>query len=145
MVIRVVVVDDHDLVRRCITQQLEDTAGVEVVGCGADGHEAVALVREHGPDVVLMDLSMPRMNGIDATRAILADRPGTRVVALTSFADGARVREALEAGVVGYHLKDFEPGALLTALRAAAGGTVMLDSRVARWARPAGTPTARDR
>jgi DNA-binding NarL/FixJ family response regulator len=131
VVIRVVVVDDHALVRQGLQDQLDTAEDVLVVATAADGLEALEVVREHVPDVVLMDLSMPRMDGIAATRAILAEHPRVRVVALTSVGDAGHVRASLQAGVVGYHLKDFDPLALLAAVRAAADGRTSFDPRVA--------------
>jgi len=136
--IRVVVVDDHHLVRQGLRQLLETAADIEVVGLAADGLEAQDVVRELLPDVVLMDLSMPRLDGVGATRAILAELPDTKVIALTSFGDARHVRESLAAGVIGYHLKDFEPVALLAAVRAAAGGLPTFDSRVSQVTRGRG-------
>ncbi|MCH1866372.1 response regulator transcription factor [Nocardioides sp. CFH 31398] len=128
---RVLLVDDHRLVRAGLAGLVAGDTGLEVCGEAANGEQAVALAATTSPDVVLMDLSMPVMDGVAATRAILADAPDTRILVLTSFADHDRVREALAAGAVGYLLKDSEPGALLAAVRAAADGQVPLDPRVA--------------
>jgi DNA-binding NarL/FixJ family response regulator len=98
---------------------------------------AVAVARELHPDVILMDLSMPDMDGVEATRRILEEQPGTSVVVLTSFADQARVAEALAAGAVGYLLKDCEPRDVLAAVRSAALGHAPIDPRVARALLPA--------
>lgn len=130
--IRVVVVDDHAMVRAGLTTLLEASGDVQVVGQAPDGAAAVGVVTDTIPDVVLMDLSMPGTDGVEATRAVLAALPGTRVVVLTSFSDRARVSAALDAGAVGYQLKDCEPTDLLAAVRAAAAGQVPLDPRVAR-------------
>ncbi|WP_160010162.1 response regulator [Nocardioides sp. AX2bis] len=137
---RVLVVDDHRLVRAGLAGLVDDDPGLEVCGQAADGAEAVDLVTELRPDVVLMDLSMPVMDGVEATLAVLALRPQTRVLVLTSFAEHDRVREALAAGAVGYLLKDSEPGALLAAVRAAADGQVPLDPRVAAALLPGARP-----
>lgn len=128
-VIRVVVVDDHVMLRRELRNELQ-APDVAVVAVAQDGIEAVEVVREHLPDVVLMDLSMPRMGGIAASRSILAEHPQIRVIVLTSFIDPQQVRECLQAGVIGYHLKDFHPGALLAAVRAAAADLPTFDARV---------------
>lgn len=135
--IRVVVVDDHAMVRAGLTTLLEASGDITVVGQAADGADAVALVVETHPDVVLMDLSMPGMDGVAATAAVLDELPEVRVVVLTSFSDRARVTAALEAGAVGYQLKDGEPSTLLAAVRAAAAGQAPLDPRVAQVLLPA--------
>jgi len=103
--IRILLADDHDVVRRGLTALLDGTDGFTVVGAAADGEEAVALAGEHEPDVVLMDLSMPGLDGIEATRRVVAERPDARVVVLTSFSDRERILDALDAGAVGYLLK----------------------------------------
>jgi DNA-binding NarL/FixJ family response regulator len=136
-VIRVVVVDDHAMVRTGLSALLEASDDVTVVGQAADGREAREVALSTLPDVVLMDLSMPVMDGARATREVLAAVPDTRVVVLTSFSDRRRVSEALEAGAVGYQLKDCEPPDLLAAVRAAAAGHAPLDPRVARVLLPA--------
>jgi DNA-binding NarL/FixJ family response regulator len=129
--ITVVVVDDHQLVRAGLVTLLDASGDVTVVGQAPNGDEAVRVVSEVAPDVVLMDLSMPVMDGVEATRRIAAAAPAVRVVVLTSFSDRARVNDALTAGAVGYLLKDCEPRELLAAVRAAAAGHVPLDPRVA--------------
>ena len=129
--VRVALVDDHRLVRVGLRSLLESSTGFEVVGEAGDGREAVGLVTSVTPDVVLMDLSMPDVDGVAATRAIVATHPEVRVLVLTSFTDRARVQEVLAAGAIGYVLKDCEPEELLSAVRAAARGHVPLDPRVA--------------
>jgi DNA-binding NarL/FixJ family response regulator len=129
--IRVLLVDDHRLVRVGLTSLLGGAADVEVVGEAADGAHALKVAAEVEADVVLMDLSMPVMDGVDATRALLAEHPQLRVVILTSFSDRGRVRDALAAGAIGYVLKDCTPEELLAALRSAAQGHAPLDPRVA--------------
>lgn len=129
--IRVMLVDDHRLVRSGLTSLLATAPDIEVVAEAADGAQAVAEVADAAPDVILMDLSMPVLDGIAATRRILADQPGTRIVVLSSFSDQPRVREAIAAGAVGYVLKDCATGELLNAIRAAAQGHAPLDPRVA--------------
>ena len=135
--IRVLVVDDHAMVRTGLAALLEASDDVTVVGQAGDGREARAVAVATRPDVVLMDLSMPVMDGAEATRELLAAVPDAKVVILTSFSDRRRVSEALEAGAVGYQLKDCEPAELLGAVRAAAAGQVPLDPRVARVLLPA--------
>jgi DNA-binding NarL/FixJ family response regulator len=124
-VIRVLVVDDQTLVRAGVTLLLR-TAGEDVVGEAMDGLEAVRLAERLRPDVILMDLRMPRLDGIEATRRILSSLPATRVVMLTTFDDDAEVYGALRAGAVGYLLKDGEPDAMLAAVRRAAQGESLL-------------------
>ena len=120
MTIRILLADDHDVVRRGLTALLDGTDGFAVVGAAADGEEAIALAGEHQPDVVLMDLSMPGVDGIEATRRLMAEQPESRVVVLTSFSDRERILDALDAGAVGYLLKDAEPDELLRGIEAAA-------------------------
>src|SRR5450631_529492 len=116
--IRVVVVDDHRLVRAGLVGLLEEADDLEVAGQAADGVHAIEVVRSAKPDVVLMDISMPVMDGIAATTRIVDEHPDVRVVALTSFSEHSRVAEMLAAGAVGYLLKDCDPQELLTAVRA---------------------------
>jgi DNA-binding NarL/FixJ family response regulator len=130
--IRVVVADDHAVVRRGLSGLIESTDDLEVVAVARDGSEAVDLVRQHRPDVAVMDLQMPVLDGVEATRAIVAERSGTEVLVLTSFSDHARIDAALEAGAVGYLLKDAEPEVLLDGIRAVARGESPLDPRAAR-------------
>jgi DNA-binding NarL/FixJ family response regulator len=105
---------------------------MELVGTAADGAEAVDRVHELEPDVVLMDLDMPKVDGIEATRRVLADRPGTAVLVLTSFSDRPRILGALEAGACGYLLKDVASDEVAEGIRAAARGESPLDPRAAR-------------
>jgi DNA-binding NarL/FixJ family response regulator len=135
--IRVLLVDDHRLVRAGLTSLLGAAADVEVVGEAADGAEAVDVAASVAADVVLMDLSMPVMDGVAATRRLLVEHPELRVVVLTSFSDQARVRDALAAGAIGYVLKDCRPDELLAAVRSAAQGHAPLDARVAGALLPA--------
>jgi DNA-binding NarL/FixJ family response regulator len=130
-VIRVVLVDDHRLVRVGLGAVLGAADDVQVVGEAEDGRQALDLLADTEADVVLMDLSMPVMDGVEATRTLLARDPSARVVVLSSFADGARVRAAIAAGASGYVLKDCAPDELLSAVRAAADGHTPLDPRVA--------------
>jgi DNA-binding NarL/FixJ family response regulator len=130
-VIRVLVADDHGVVRGGLERLLAGEDDMELVGAAADGAEAVRLAAEHTPDVVLMDLSMPRVDGIEATRRVGEACPSCRVVVLTSFSDRERILQALDAGAVGYLLKDTEPDDLLRGVRAAARGESPLNPKVA--------------
>ncbi len=129
--IRLLLADDPAVVRNGLKRLLAGGEDLEVGGAAADGGEAVALVRETSPDVVMMDLEMPRMDGIEATRRIAAEQPDTRVVVLTSFSDRERILDALDAGAVGYLLKDAEPEELVRGIRAAARGESPLAPRAA--------------
>jgi len=131
-VIRVVIADDHAIVRTGLAQVLQGADDIEVVGLAADGAEAVELAKRHDAEVVLMDLQMPNVNGAEATRRLASERPSTHVVILTSFSDRDRILGALDAGAIGYLLKDAEPDALLDGLRAAARGESPLAPKVAR-------------
>jgi DNA-binding NarL/FixJ family response regulator len=142
--IGVVVVDDHQMVRAGIATLLGATDDIVVVGQAGDGSEAVVVVAANLPSVVLMDLSMPVVDGVEATRRILAEQPEVKVVVLTSFSDRERVSEALAAGAVGYLLKDCDPADLLAAVRSAAAGHVPLDPRIARVLLPSGQPRPED-
>jgi DNA-binding NarL/FixJ family response regulator len=131
-VIRLLVADDHPLVREGLTRLLESYDDVELLETVADGSDAV-VAAEHGqPDLILMDLEMPGMDGVEATRRILSGRPQTRIVVLTSFADRPRIVAALEAGACGYLLKDAEPEELMRGIRAAARGKPVLAPRAAQ-------------
>ncbi len=130
--ITVVLVDDHALLRRGLEQLLQADQGIDVVGSAGDGAEALAVVEATHPDVVLMDLQMPGLDGVAATRNIMAALPETRVVVLTSFSDSGRIIAALDVGAVGYLLKDTEPDDLLSGIRAAARGESPLHPRAAR-------------
>jgi len=127
---RVIVVDDQTAVREALVTSLETMQGVEVVGSASDGEEAVELVAAVSPEVVLMDLRMPRMDGVEATRRIRADHPATQVVVLTTFADDESIVGALRAGVIGYLTKDAGRDHIRRALEAAACGQAVLDPEV---------------
>ncbi|MER7281542.1 response regulator transcription factor [Dactylosporangium sp. NPDC000244] len=130
MSIRVVVADDQTAVREGLALMLSLLDDVEVVGEAADGEAALDLVAEHGPDVVLMDLRMPRMDGVSATGQIRARFPQTRVVVLTTFADDDHILSALQAGALGYLTKDAGRVQIAQAVRAAAAGQSVLDPQV---------------
>jgi DNA-binding NarL/FixJ family response regulator len=136
--IRVLLVDDHKLVRAGLTSLLAAAPDIEVVGEAEDGAMAVERVTGTEVDVVLMDLSMPVLDGVAATRKVLQVRPEARVVVLSSFSDQSRVREAIAAGAIGYVLKDSGPDELLSAVRSAAAGHSPLDPRVAGALLPVG-------
>jgi DNA-binding NarL/FixJ family response regulator len=140
--IRVLLCDDHAVVREGLARLLESTEGIEVVGTAADGAEGVAAAIALRPDVVLMDLAMPNLDGVAATRRIAAEAPDARVVVLTSFSDNSRIHDALDAGARGYLLKDAEASEVVRAIRAAARGEAPLDPRVARAVLARGTTPA---
>jgi NarL family two-component system response regulator LiaR len=129
--IRVLLVDDHGVVREGLRTYLELQEDLEVVGEAGDGEEAVALAVELEPDVVLMDLVMPKLDGVGAMRELRRRAPATRVIVLTSFADEARVMPAIQAGAAGYLLKNVEPQELARAIRLADAGEALLDPAVA--------------
>jgi DNA-binding NarL/FixJ family response regulator len=131
-VIRVLIADDHAVIRTGLAQLVSAIDDVELVGTAGNGQEAIELCAGSAPDVVLMDLEMPVVDGIEATRQIKAQHPEVAVVILTSFSDRARILGALDAGAAGYLLKDVEPDDLARAIHAAAGGDVPLDPKAAR-------------
>jgi len=126
MKVRLLITDDHDVVRQGLRLYLRRDPEIEVVGEAADGYEAVELARSLKPDVVLMDLLMPRMDGIAATEAIRAELPEVEVVALTSVLEDASVTGAIRAGAIGYLLKDTKAEELCRAIKGAAAGQVQL-------------------
>lgn len=130
--IRVILVDDHQVVRRGLRTFLDLQDDIVVVGEAADGAAGVTLVRQVVPDVVLMDLLMPVMDGVSAISAIKTAQPEVEIVAVTSFIEEDKVTAALEAGASGYLLKDADADAVANAVRAAHAGEVHLDPAVAR-------------
>lgn len=128
--IRVAVVDDQTLIRKGLASLLALVPDLTVVGQAADGREALALVAEQSPDVVLMDVRMPGMNGVAATRQIRARYPRTRVIVLTTFDNDEYVFESLRAGASGYLLKNADPDHLAAAVRAVHAGDSVLDPAV---------------
>ena len=130
--IRVVLADDHPVVREGLRGMLAAEPGIEVVADAASGAEAVAVTARFRPDVVLMDLRMPHGDGVEATATIVAGHPGTRVVVLTTYETDADIVRAVEAGAVGYLLKDASISELGNAVRAAARGETVLAPSVAR-------------
>jgi DNA-binding NarL/FixJ family response regulator len=131
-VIRVLLADDHGVIRDGLGRLISALDGVELVGAAANGAEAVELCGRTEPDVVLMDLDMPVLDGIEATKQIIAARPGTAVLVLTSFSDRPRIMAALGAGACGYLLKDVDADEVAEGIRAAARGESPLDPRAAR-------------
>lgn len=128
--VRVLIADDHQVVREGLQMILAESDGeIVVVGEASDGEEAVRLAKSVNPDVVLMDLSMPRVDGLEATRRLREAGVPSRVLILTSFADGDGVRDAVRAGVTGYLMKDVLKSELLTAIRLAADGVPTLHPR----------------
>jgi two-component system, NarL family, response regulator LiaR len=129
--IRVLVVDDHAVVREGLRTFLQLQDGIEVVGEAADGEQAVEQAVALSPDVILMDLVMPRLDGIGAMRQLRRRSPSSRVIVLTSFLDDERLMPALEAGAAGYLLKDVEPAELARAVRSACADEALIDPTVA--------------
>lgn len=130
MTLRVVLVDDHRMFREALRPLLAQTPGFEIAGEAGDGQEAVELCARLAPDVVIMDVSMPGLNGLEATRRILAERPRTRVVVLSMHADRRFVAETLRAGAAAYVLKDAGFAELVRALQAVAEGRTYLSEPV---------------
>lgn len=130
--VRIVVADDQTTVRQGLATMLDLLPDVEVVGTAANGAEALRLVADHAPDVVLMDLHMPGMDGVEATRRIRAEHPATRVVVLTTFADDDSVLAGLRAGALGYLTKEAGREEIGRAVQAAAAGQSVLDADVQR-------------
>jgi DNA-binding NarL/FixJ family response regulator len=119
-VIRVLIADDHPLMRKGLTDILEGVEGIDVVGAAADGAAAVALAYAVKPDIVLMDISMPGMDGIEATERLIEMGSEARVVMLTSYSEREKITQALAAGAVSYLTKDAPPEAVIRAIRSAA-------------------------
>jgi DNA-binding NarL/FixJ family response regulator len=130
LTVRVVLAEDQALVRAGLQTILGTDDGIEVVGCAADGNEAMQLVAAHRPDVALLDVRMPHCDGIQATRRIVAELPATKVLVLTTFGQDDVVFEALQAGAQGFLLKDTRPEDLLAAVHAVAAGESRLDPAV---------------
>jgi two-component system, NarL family, response regulator LiaR len=130
-VIRVLIADDHAILRKGIRALLGTEPDMEVVGETGDGLETVALARALRPDVILMDLMMPKMDGIEATRQITAEQPGARILVLTSFAADDKVFPAIKAGALGYILKDSGPAELVQAIHQVYQGQPSLEPAIA--------------
>ncbi len=143
--IRLLLVDDHTVVRHGLRMVMDLEDGIEVVGEAANGEEAVRAADERAPDVILMDLLMPVLSGVEAIRRIKATHPTVEIVALTSVLDDRMVIDAVEAGAAGYLLKETGPQPLVEAIRAAARGEVRLDPRAQkRLLREVRTPSMRE-
>ncbi len=132
--ITVLLVDDHSLVRRGFRRILEDESDLAVVGEASDGAEAVRVAKELRPQVIVMDCALPNMNGLDATRKILAANPATAVLMLSMHSEETWVHQALDAGARGYLLKSIVDMELVTAIRRVARGEIVLDPQVAKTA-----------
>jgi len=130
--IRLLLAEDHSLVRAGLADLLGNVTDIELVGAAANGSEAVSLAAECDPQVVLMDLVMPGLDGIEATRRIVKANPAVQVVVLTSFSDRERILEAVDAGAIGFLFKDAEPEELFRGIRAAARGESPLAPKAAR-------------
>ena len=150
--ITVLIVDDHLAVRAGLTELLRTTDDLHCVGAASDGEQATRMAAELHPDVVLMDLSMPGIDGATATRRLLAQNPGTHVLVLTSFGDQRWIEDAIDAGAEGYLLKHSEPESILAGIRDITRGRSPLDARAARVlidarrdSKPAATLSARER
>jgi DNA-binding NarL/FixJ family response regulator len=128
--LRVVIADDQASVREGLVLLLGGLPGIDVVGAAADGEQALALVAEHQPDAILLDLHMPVLDGIGATRRLVAEYPAVAIVVLTTYADDGSVIEALQAGARSYLTKDADRTDIARALQAAAGGLTVFDPRV---------------
>ena len=128
--LRIVIADDQASVREGLVLLLGGLPGIDVVGAAADGEQALALVAEHKPDAILLDLHMPVLDGIAATRRLAAEHPAVAVVILTTYADDDSVLDALRAGARSYLTKDADRADIAAALQAAAGGLSVLDPRV---------------
>jgi NarL family two-component system response regulator LiaR len=130
--VKVLLAEDHVITRQGIRRVLEDAPGIQVVGEAGDGEEAVALAAATQPDVIIMDIAMPKLNGIEATKQIKAVRPTTAVLILSAYDDDEYVFGLLEAGAAGYLLKTVSGDELIRAVRAVFGGEPVLDPVVAR-------------
>lgn len=129
--ITLVIADDHKVVRTGLEQLIDTFGDVQLLGAGSNGEDAIRLCVAHRPDVALLDLEMPEVDGIEATRRIRVEAPETRVVLFTSFSDRERIMQALEAGAIGYLLKDAEPEELHRGILAAARGESPLAPKAA--------------
>jgi DNA-binding NarL/FixJ family response regulator len=140
--IRILIADDHPVVRSGLQTMLAQTEDFEVIGAVANGRQAIQHIEAHSPDVVLMDLRMPEMDGVEAVHHIREHHPETRVLVLTTYKNDRDVLAALDAGATGYLLKDTPKATLLNAIRAAARGESVLDPEVEPIAEGRSTPPA---
>lgn len=131
--VRVLLVDDHTIMRQALRRFLEREQGIEVCGEAGDGREAIEVARELQPDLILMDLAMPNLNGLDSTKRILKALPDAKVMVLTMYLDEEYVEQALEAGVVGYVLKSAEPKQIVAAVRTVSRGERYFTSEIPRY------------
>lgn len=129
--IRILIADDHQLVRQGLQALLSVKEGIEVVGQAQDGEQAVKLARQLNPDIVLMDLLMPKKTGIEATQEIKAENPDAKILIITSFAEDENVYKAIKAGALGYLLKDSSPQELLQAIKDVCTGRMSLHPNIA--------------
>lgn len=130
--IRLVVADDVPVFREMVVCALELEDDLEVVGQASNGADAVEACRQHQPDVIILDVEMPRMNGVEATRQIVASCPKTRVVILTAFEDDGLILQLIQAGATGYLLKESKTNEVIRAIRTAYGGESLIDPKVAQ-------------
>ena len=130
--IRLVVADDVPIFREMVVCALELEDDLEVVGQASNGADAVEACRQHQPDVIILDVEMPRMNGVEATRQIVASCPKTRVVILTAFEDDGLILQLIQAGATGYLLKESKTNEVIRAIRTAYGGESLIDPKVAQ-------------
>jgi len=147
--VRILIADDHELVRQGLVALLSVKPGVEVIGQAKDGVEAVAMANSLRPDIILMDLLMPRKNGIEATREIKTENPDARILIITSFAEDENVYQAIKAGALGYLLKDSSPQELMQAIHDVCNGRMSLHPNIAlklieELNRPTESPTTDD-
>ena len=140
--LRLVIADDQASVREGLVLLLGGLPGIEVVGAAADGEQALDLVAEHKPDAILLDLHMPVLDGIGATRRLVAEHPGVAIVVLTTYVDDTSVLEALRAGARSYLTKDADRTDIARALQAAVGGLTVFDPRVQATLLAAASPAA---
>jgi DNA-binding NarL/FixJ family response regulator len=130
MSIKVLLADDHGIIRQGLCSLLEKQSDIDVVGEAEDGQKAVALVRELAPDIVIMDITMPNLNGVDATRQITAESPGVKVIALSIHSNKRFVADMLKAGASGYILKECLFDELIQSIRTVVGGNIYLSPRI---------------
>ena len=130
--LKVLLVDDHALVRRGFRRMLEDEPSFQVVGEASDGLEAVQCAEKLGPDVIVMDCALPQINGIEASRRILANRPETAILMLSMHSEDTLIRQAMEAGAKGYVLKNAMDLDLVSAIKKVAKGEIVLDPQITR-------------